>query len=157
MKISSSVFPEGIAGAIANPASLGTLTNTIFSYPSSILRILGGYGMLNVVHQSTQPATPIEGMVWITPATLVAGSIVESDVKIYNSGAFVDPTKTLWEKFIGGSSTVDAATIASMLNDVITNPSSTVNQELTANLLNIIESQTTNLLKSTDDFDGGEL
>jgi hypothetical protein len=108
MQIDQTVFPKGVAGAIANPAVLGSVQNLIFSYPSSILRILGAYGIIKLSHQAAQPTTPTKYQVWVVPATLSAGAIAESNVKIYDGTAWVEPTKALWESAIGGESTTSA-------------------------------------------------
>ena len=103
MKINSDLFPHGIAGAIADTGTFGKITNKVFSYPASILRVMGGFNMINLVYQSTQPTSPVTNMVWMTPATLSSGVLSESEVKIYNGVSWVDPTPSLWNKAFGGS------------------------------------------------------
>jgi hypothetical protein len=129
MQIDQSAFPKGIAGAIANPAVLGSTTSNIFSYPSSILRILGAYGIIKLSHQAAQPTTPTKYQVWVVPATLSAGTITESNVKIYDGTAWVEPTKALWESAIGGESAagVTVETLTTVFSTILTDVTNTTN------------------------------
>lgn len=100
MKVRPDKFPHGIAGAIANPVSFGKITNQIFSYPLSTLRVLAGYNIINLTVSDTAPTNPSMYDVWATPSNIVNNVVVESDVKIY-TGTWSDPTQLIWKKTIG--------------------------------------------------------
>ena len=151
MEINQTIFPKGIAGAIANPATLGSVTNTIFSYPSSILRIIGGYGLLNVHHNATEPNTPAKYQVWIIPATLTNGFITESNVKIYNGTAWVEPTKELWALAIGKES-LTAANLNELFTAVLTNLTEPTNAALVDNMTALILDNITFSINANDEL-----
>jgi hypothetical protein len=109
-QVNQVLFPHGIIGAIKNsqfdPTGMQSdeieTSNQVFSYPESIIRVLGAYGIFDVERSLAQPETPRPYMLWITPASYSNGTITESNLKVYNptSQTFIDMTPALFVQMI---------------------------------------------------------
>lgn len=121
----SDIFPNGVLGAIKNINYDGTpedyeTTNQVFSYTESVLRAIGAWGLLDVVHSLSQPETPRAWMIWIIPANITGATVTEANAKMYdpNTSTFVDITPDLFVTMIISKAMSDSALMPNATKDV---------------------------------------